>query len=145
MTFKPNSGTLSLGPASGFLSGAAAAFPLPACGERDRVRGDPKLGCEHLQHAFEIAKNLVVPDTNDAILKGIQVSISALIRRAVGVLSAIDLDDEALLAADKIDVVRPDRLLAREFHPAKPAIAKRQPQDPFGPCAPSAERAGAMS
>jgi hypothetical protein len=29
---------------SGFSSGVSAAFPLPACGERDRVRGDVELG-----------------------------------------------------------------------------------------------------
>src|SRR5437868_14437371 len=47
-------------------------------------------------------------------------------------LSAIDLNHEALLAADKIDAIRPDRLLTSELQPAKPAIAQREPQDPLG-------------
>src|SRR5947208_8294466 len=47
-------------------------------------------------------------------------------------LSAIDLNHKALLAADKIDAIRPDRLLTSELQPAKPAIAQCEPQDPLG-------------
>ena len=99
---------------SRWLSDIAAAFPLPACGERARVRGNPKLGCKHPQHAVEITENLVIPN-------------AAQIRRVIGMLSPIDLDDETLLAADKIDVVGPDRFLARKLYAAEPAVAKSQP------------------
>jgi hypothetical protein len=37
------------------------------------------------------------------------------------VLPAIDFDNEALLAADEIDIERTDRLLAGKFEPAKAA------------------------
>jgi len=40
-------------------------------------------------------------------------------------LPAIDLDDQTPLAADEIDVIGTDRLLAGELQPAEPAIAKR--------------------
>ena len=50
--------------------------------------------------------------------------ISALIRRAVGMLSAIDLNYETLLAAHEIDIIRSKRLLPHELQPAEPAIAK---------------------
>jgi len=126
-----------------FLLGIAAAFPLPESGERDRVRGDLKLGCEHLQDAVEITENFIIPDPGNAISEGIQVSIAALIRGTVGMLSAIDLNDETLLAAYKIDVIRSDRLLARELQPTETTVAQRQPQDPFGPRASSSQRAGA--
>jgi len=79
------------------------------------VRGNPQLGCKHLQHAVEIAENLVVPDTHDAIAERIQVSVAALIGCAVGMLATIDFDDEAPLAADKVNVIGADRLLASEF------------------------------
>src|ERR1700676_4452342 len=35
-------------PRPGFLLGISAAFPLPACRERDRVRGNLELGCKPL-------------------------------------------------------------------------------------------------
>ena len=42
-------------------------------------------------------------------------------------LSAIDLDNEPLLAADKIDEIRADRLLARKLQAGETAVAQRQP------------------
>ena len=60
---------------------------------------------------------------------------------AIGVLPTINLDDETLLATDEVGVIRPKRLLARELQPAETTIAKCQPQDPFGPCAPPPQRA----
>ena len=44
----------------------------------------------------------------------------------------IDLDNHPSLAADEIDDIWPDRLLPREFEPVEAAIAKLQPEHPFG-------------
>jgi len=43
-------------------------------------------------------------------------------------LSAINLDDEAPFAADKIDVIRPERLLPDEFAAAELPVSKLLPQ-----------------
>jgi hypothetical protein len=66
------------------------------------VRGNLQLGSEHLQHAFEIAENLVVPEPDDPITERIEVCVAAPIGCAVGVLPTIDLDDETLLAAYEV-------------------------------------------
>src|SRR5438067_2059861 len=58
-------------------------------------------------------------------------------------LSAIDLDDETPLATDEVHVIWADRLLAHKLEAAEAAIAKRQPQDPLGPCALPPKRTGA--
>src|SRR5205085_5798043 len=122
------------------LLGVAAAFPLPARGERDRVRGNLELRCEHLQHAIEVAENLVVPDANNPVPKRIEVCVPAPIGCAIDMLSAIDLDDELLLAAYKVGVIRPKRLLPGKLQSAETPVAKRQPQDPFGPRAAPPQR-----
>src|SRR5438270_6405536 len=58
-------------------------------------------------------------------------------------LPAIDLDDELLLAAYKVGVIRPKRLLPGKLLSAETSVAKRQPQNPFGPRAAPPQRAGA--
>jgi hypothetical protein len=42
-------------------------------------------------------------------------------------LPPIDLDDELLLAADKVGVVRPKRLLPGKLQAGETAVAQRQP------------------
>jgi len=41
------------------------------------------------------------------------------IASALGVLASIDLDDDPFLSTDKVDDIRPDRLLTHEFEPAE--------------------------
>jgi hypothetical protein len=55
------------------------------------VRGNLELGCKHLQHAFEIAENLVIPDTDHPVAERGQEGIAAPIGCAIGMLPAIDL------------------------------------------------------
>jgi len=69
------------------------AFPLPACEERDRVRGPFELGQQHLQNTLEVFKYLVVPDPDNAIAKRVQFGITHSVSWTVGMLSAINLDD----------------------------------------------------
>jgi hypothetical protein len=111
----------------GILFVLAAAFPLPASGERDRVRGNPELGCEHFQNAFEIAKNLVIPDSDHTIPEAGEIGVATMVRWIIGMLPAVDLNNEALLATDEVDVIRSKRLLPRKLQTAETAIAKRQP------------------
>ncbi len=46
-------------------------------------------------------------------------SIAHNVRSALGVLASIDLDDNPFLSTDKVDHIRPDRLLTHEFVPAQ--------------------------
>ena len=107
------------------------------------MRGNLEFVCEHLQHASEVAENFVVPDANDSVANCIKVSIAAPIGCAVGMLPTIDLDDETLLTTQEVHVVRSEGLLARKLQPTETAVAKRQPQDPFGSRASPPQRAGA--
>jgi hypothetical protein len=100
------------------------------------VRGNLEFRHQHFEDTIEVAEDLVVPDPNDSITKCREIIIALPISRVVGVLPAVDLDDETLLAAHEVGVIRSKRLLAGELQPAETAIAKRQPQDPFGPRAP---------
>ena len=51
-----------------------------------------------------------------------------------GVLSAVDFNDEPMLATDKISNVRTYRLLANEFEPIQFARAKAPPKPGFRDC-----------
>src|SRR5207237_1680590 len=88
--------------------------------------------------------DIVIPDPNDAVAEGCEVRVANSIGGVIGMLSAIDLDDQPLLAADEIDVITSDRLLASELEPAKPAIAQLQPKYPFRARAAAAQRTGAV-
>ena len=48
------------------------------------------------------------------------------------VLAPVELDNQAPLATNEIDVVAVDRLLASEFEAAESATAKTRPQRQFG-------------
>jgi hypothetical protein len=52
--------------------------------------------------------------------------------RAFRVLAAVELDNQAPLTTDKVDVVARDLLLASEFEAAESATAKARPQRQFG-------------
>ncbi|MNH22863.1 hypothetical protein D3C79_827350 [compost metagenome] len=47
-------------------------------------------------------------------------------------LRALDLDHQPLFQADEVHYVGPDRKLAAELEPLKPAIAKLEPEPLFG-------------
>jgi len=87
------------------------------------VRGFFELRSEHRDDAFGVRQNIVVPDSDDAIARGRELSITMLIGNTVGVLSAIDFDDHSPLAANEVDHVWADRLLPRKFESAEAAIA----------------------
>ncbi len=100
-----------------------ARLPLPACGERsvpaeggNRVRG--RIGGEGigygLQHAIHIARYLMIPETQDAVAVFVQPLIPHDVPFAVRVLAAIDFDDQPFLAANKIDNIATERLLAHK-------------------------------
>jgi hypothetical protein len=95
-----------------------------------RVQGQ----CDGLQHAIDVTGDVVIPKPQHAIV----VIGKALVAYAVAliscVLAAIDLDDETSLAANEIDDVGSNRLLADEFVSSKRAGADAIPQALFRVC-----------
>jgi len=96
-----------------------AAFPLPASGERDRVRGRCQFRQEQFEDAVEIAKHLVVPNADDLITELRKALVSMLVGDAAHVLAAVHLDNELPFAADEIDVESIDRLLPANLKPPR--------------------------
>jgi hypothetical protein len=86
----------------------------------------------YIPNAFDISQHLVIPETQHAIMMLGEPSIPHGVASAPGMLAAIDLDDEPLLAADKIDDVPADRLLTDEFVPAQRSRTKVSPKLSLG-------------
>jgi hypothetical protein len=106
------------------------------------VRGSVEFGFQKFKDAIEAIQNLVVPDPNDPVSQRAQKGIPFAIRRIVGVLSAINLDDEAPIATNEIGVIWADRLLSHEFAAAELSISKPPPQQQLGAGSASPKRAG---
>ena len=91
-----------------------------------RVRGRLGKGSrDHLQNTADIAQDVVIPEPQDAVVARAQPLVADQVFRTIGVLPAIDFDDQSAVTADKIDRVRPDRLLTNKFvaeHAARPQL-----------------------
>ena len=83
------------------------------------MRGFLQFGLEHLQYPVEVFQDFVVPYPDHAIAERVQLRVTLPVSRIIGMLTAIDLDDEAPFAADEIDVKWTDRFLADEFEAAE--------------------------
>jgi len=91
------------------------------------VRGVFQFGSEHLQHPVDVLEYLIVPDPDDAVAEPGQQGVPLVICRALGMLAAIDLDDQMPLTADEVGVVGTNGLLADEFEAAELAVAQLSP------------------
>lgn len=120
-------------PASGArLRGAlgASSYLSPPAGRGRiasaiRVRGCLLKGSGYgFKHTHGVAKHIVVPESQNPIAPRHKPRIARRIARTSGMLSAIDFNDQTTLAADKVNGVRADRLLANEF----PAVDDTRPQ-----------------
>lgn len=65
--------------------------------------------------ALDIAEDIIVPKSKDAISVHSQISIADIISLRVRVLAAIYLDDELLLTANEVAKVGSDRRLPHKF------------------------------
>ena len=118
-----------------------ARLSLPACGERsvpaeggNRVRG--RVGGEgigySLQDAIHIARYLMIPETQDAVVVFVQPLIPHDVPFAVRVLAAIDFDDQLFLTANKIHDKAAEGLLAHKFVAFYRTGPKSVPKAQFG-------------
>jgi hypothetical protein len=77
--------------------------------------------CENcLPNTFDISEHVIVPEAKNAIPVIDKPSVARGITLVIGVLTAVDFDDESLLAANKVGDVGPDRLLANELESTQP-------------------------
>jgi len=81
------------------------------------VRGRFRRRCgeDSFPNAFDISKYFIIPKAQHAVTMVGQPSITDRVARVCRVLTAVDFDDESLLAADKVNDVGTDRFLADEF------------------------------
>jgi hypothetical protein len=71
--------------------------------------------------------DIVVPDAYHAIAEGAKRAIALPVLCVFRVLAAVELDNQTPLAANKVDVVSSNRLLADKFEAAELAAAKARP------------------
>jgi hypothetical protein len=93
-----------------------------------RVRRAVQGQGDRLQHAIDVAQDVVVPEPQNAIAVLCEPPIAHGIARVCCMLSAVDLDHQVLFATDEIDNVGPDRLLPDELVAAQAAGADAIPE-----------------
>jgi hypothetical protein len=90
-----------------------------------------KLGQEGLENTVEILNDIVVPDADYAITEGAEVAVALVVFLTSEMLAAVEFDDQASLAANEVDVVAIDGLLADEFEAAELPATNACPQRKF--------------
>ena len=76
-----------------------------------RVRGSiHKRGSNRIENAGQIARYIVVPESQDTVIVVGKPFIANGVALTVGVLSTVDLYNQAAFTTDKVHGVRPDRL-----------------------------------
>ena len=84
-----------------------------------------------MENPIQILDDIVVPDADHAITEGAERAVALPVFGAFRVLAAVELDDQAPLAADKVHLVAIDGLLADKFEAAELASANALPQREF--------------
>ena len=87
---------------------------------------------DHLKHSIRVVEHLIIPEPQNAKPLLLKPLVSGLIRFAVSMLPAIDLNDEAPFKADEINDVSPNRHLTLEFEALKSVGAQPIPKLPLG-------------
>jgi hypothetical protein len=84
-----------------------------------------------LENPVEIFDDIVVPDAKHTITEGAQRAVALPVVGAFRVLAAVELDYQAPLTTNEVDVVAIDRLLTDKFEAAEAATANACPQRQF--------------
>ncbi len=94
-----------------------------------RVRGRLReCGGEAFQNTFDIAKDVVIPKSDDTVVVCAQPAVADHISLTVRVLSAVDLNNQAALPAQKVHRVGADRLLPHELEAEQGSRPQSLPQ-----------------
>lgn len=78
---------------------------------------------DHVRHPVGVAKDVIIPEPEDAPSVAGEPCGPALIRRVVRVLTAIGLDRNAMFDARKIEDERPNGTLSSELIASQSAVA----------------------
>jgi hypothetical protein len=70
---------------------------------------------DHFQNTVHIGQNIIVPKPQDAVVALLKPSIANPVLVAIGMLAAINLDNNSLVPANEIDDIAANRLLANEL------------------------------
>ena len=87
---------------------------------------------DDLLYAPGIGENVIVPEANDPPSPPLEPRRPAPVVVAVGMLSAIRLDDQAVHEAGEIDDEAPEGMLTAELEALKPPPAQSAPQATLG-------------
>ena len=105
--------------------------PSPLRGE-GWVRGRAKRRVNLSQHAVSVGKNIIVPKANDTIALTLKPRRSLRVAKTIGMLPAIEFDNQTPFGAEKISDIQTDRHLPSKFETKKRTIAEIRPQTFFG-------------
>ncbi len=81
-----------------------------------------------IEHPVAVVDQLVVPDAEDAVAGRRQPPITRFVPDTVGVLTAVELDDQHGLGTHEIDDIPANRHLATELEIHKAAVAHYLPE-----------------
>jgi len=82
---------------------------------------------DRLKNTIDVAKDVVVPETQDQIAVIFQIGSPFSVAAAFSVLPTIKFDDQSRGLATEVDNVGFDRHLPAKFQSIKPAIAQPKP------------------
>lgn len=92
------------------------------------MRVAPQLGVNGLKSAFDILKNVVVPESDDTVTSSLQIRVAPfVIVLILCMLSAIELYYESALKAYEIDDEGADRSLPMKFKTFESTRAQMAP------------------
>jgi hypothetical protein len=83
-------------------------------------------------YACRVLENLAIPEPQDREAARDQPSVSGLVVIALGMLAAINFNDQFVLETDEIDNVAAQQLLTAEFELAEAAVAQETPHPLLG-------------
>lgn len=106
------------------------------------VAGDQDFLADGFQNAVGVAEHIVVPETDDAVAMGFDQFGAFDIGGIIGMLAAIEFDDEAQAATGEIGDVWADGVLEDELCAFDLPVADALPQPFFGFGAIAPQRAG---
>jgi hypothetical protein len=100
-----------------------------------RVRGSfRKRGGDHFKNPRRVEQDIVIPESQDAVVTFGKPFVADGVALAVGMLTAVNLDDETAFSANEIDNIGTNRFLPNEFVAAQTARSQSIPQRAFGIC-----------
>jgi hypothetical protein len=90
------------------------------------------MGCECWNRTTGVLQHVIIPELQHAKPLIFEPSGPLLVGHTIGMLAAINLDNEMFLEADKIDDVFSDRRLALELRASKAMRAEKIPKPALG-------------